>query len=132
MQTTQGLSSLLWFIAIVVMIPVALWLLKRTPLGSGRAFGVPAAGAPRTVATLSLSPHQRIVTVEVGQGEQRQWLVLGVTAQNISTLHSLPPQSEPAAADAPAPAFSQLLGRLWGEPKPMPHAQPPGQAEGHR
>ena len=32
----------------------------------------------------------RLVTVEVGQGEQRQWLVLGVTPQGITALHTMP------------------------------------------
>jgi flagellar protein FliO/FliZ len=112
----QGFTSLLWFLAIIVLIPVALWLLKRTPLGGG-GFGATAGPAGlRAVDTLSLSPTQRIITIEVGHGEQRQWLVLGVTAQNISTLHSMAPQSDALSAAAPAPAFAQLLSRLRREP----------------
>ena len=82
------LSPLLWFAAIVVLIPVALWLLRRTPLGGG------AAGTAylRSVGTLPVSPTQRIVTVEVGSGADRRWLVLGVTPQSITTLHMLAPQ----------------------------------------
>ena len=106
------LSSLLWFAVIVVLIPVALWLLKRTPVG-GAAAG--AAGL-RSVGTLPLSPTQRIVTVVVGTGDARRWLVLGVTAQNITTLHTLVPQDDAlpttAATLPPASAFSHLLGRL--------------------
>ena len=111
----NGLGSLLWFIAIVVMIPVALWLLKRTPMGGGG----PASGVLRSVAALPLSASQRIVTVEVGQGESRRWLVLGVTAQSITTLHTMEPQAQDPAAPAPvgAPAFAQLLGRLRREPR---------------
>jgi flagellar protein FliO/FliZ len=89
-----GLSSLIWFIAIVALIPVALWLLKRTPMGGGGGQGV-----LRSVAVLPLSTSQRIVTVEVGQGESRRWLVLGVTAQAITTLHTMEPVSQdPAGA----------------------------------
>ena len=77
---STGFSSLLGFIAIIVMIPAALWLLKRTPMGGGAAQGV-----MRSVAMLPLSPNQRLVTIEVGQGDQRQWLVLGVTANSITT-----------------------------------------------
>jgi flagellar protein FliO/FliZ len=59
-----------------------------------------------------LSPNQRLVTVEVGQGDDRRWLVLGVSPAGISTLHSLPPQAEtPAAAPGSASVFAQLLQR---------------------
>ena len=103
------MSSLIWFIAIIAMIPVALWLLKRTPMGGGAGQGM-----LRSVAALPLSTNQRIVTVEVGQGEARRWLVLGVTAQSITTLHTMEPQGElPAAPMAPAvPGFAQLLGKF--------------------
>ena len=108
----SGFMSLLWFLVIIVMIPVVLWLLKRTPLGGAGGFGAPAHNGLRSVATLALSPSQRIVSIEVGQGEARQWLVLGVTAQNITTLHSMAPQSEAPAATAPMPTFAHLLGKL--------------------
>jgi flagellar protein FliO/FliZ len=104
----SGLNSLLWFIAIVVMIPVALWLLKRTPMGGGAGHG-----AMRSIAALPLSTNQRIVTIEVGQGDERRWLVLGVTAQNITTLHTMAPQDDGQSAAGPAlPPFAQLLNRL--------------------
>ena len=108
MTASNGLSSLLWFIAIIAMIPAALWLLKRTPMGGGASNSV-----MKTVAALPLSTNQRIVTVEVGQGDARRWLVLGVTAQNITTLHTMEPQGEITPAAAPAmPAFAQLLSKL--------------------
>lgn len=107
MSASSGITSLLWFIAIIVMIPVALWLLKRTPMGGGAAQGL-----MRSVAMLPLSPSQRIVTVEVGQGDQRQWLVLGVTASSITTLHTMAPQAEAPAAGMPVPPFAQLLSKL--------------------
>ena len=112
MSTTSVLSSLAWFIAILALIPLALWLLKRSPVGGGAN-----AGLMRHVAVLPLAPNQRLVTVEVGRGEARRWLVLGVTAQSITTLHEMAPQAE---AIAPAPAatpFSQLLARLQAKPK---------------
>jgi flagellar protein FliO/FliZ len=107
-MATNGLTSLLWFVAIVAMIPVALWLLKRSAVGGAGGHGV-----MRSVAALPLSTNQRIVTVEVGQGDERRWLVLGVTAQSITTLHTMAPQPEgPADAAPPVPPFAQLLGRL--------------------
>src|SRR5689334_961364 len=90
------MSSLAWFIAIIAMIPVALWLLKRTPMGGAGA----GQRTMRSIAALPLSNSQRIVTVEVGQGAARRWLVLGVTAQSITTLHTMEPQEEPNAMGA--------------------------------
>jgi len=98
----------LWFLAILAMIPVALWLLKRSPMGAALS-----QGQLRTVAVLPLAPNQKIVTVEVGQGEDRRWLVLGVTGQQISTLHVMPPQ--PESATPPGGSFAeQLRQRLAG------------------
>ena len=105
----NGLSSVLWFCAIVALIPVTLWFLKRTPLGGGGG-----AGVMKSVAMLPLSASQRIVTIEVGSGEDRRWLVLGVTPSSITTLHAMAPQDLAAAPDAAPvhPAFAQILGRL--------------------
>ena len=104
------LSSALWFCAIVALIPVSLWFLKRTPLG-----GATGAGAMKSIAALPLSTSQRIVTVEVGSGAARRWLVLGVTAQSITTLHTMEPQADAEGAPpavTPATPFAQMLGRL--------------------
>ena len=104
-----GLSSLLWFCAIVAAIPLTLWFLKRTPLG-----GAGGAGVMKSVAMLPLSTSQRIVTVEIGSGDERRWLVLGVTPSSITTLHTMAPQAgapTPATA-AVAPAFAEILGRF--------------------
>jgi flagellar protein FliO/FliZ len=107
MTAGAAFTSLLWFIAILALIPAALWLLKRTPAG-----GATMQGAMRTVAMLPLSPSQRLVTVEVGRGDARRWLVLGVTAQQITALHEMAPQEEaPVVAPAVTP-FAQLLARL--------------------
>ena len=108
-MNTNSLAPLLWFLAILALIPLALWLLKRTPLG-----GAAAQGQMKTVAMLPLSPSQRIVTIEVGQGEDRRWLVLGVTAQQINTLHVMPPQAELPGADVTTPFAKQLMARMRG------------------
>lgn len=114
-MTPSGLS-VLWFIAIIAMIPLALWLLKRSPYGA--TLGATGTGSvTRTVATLPLSPSQRIVIIEVGQGDTKQWLVLGVTPQNITTLHTLAPQELPAVpALNPAAPFASLLQKLQKRP----------------
>ncbi|MDY0748419.1 flagellar biosynthetic protein FliO [Paucibacter sp. R3-3] len=107
---TNSLLPFLWFLAILCLIPLALWLLKRTPMG-----GAGAGGMMRVVSTLPISPSQRLQIVEVGQGEARQWLVLGITGQQIHTLHVMPPQAETPGAAQQA-SFAQLLAsKLKGE-----------------
>jgi flagellar protein FliO/FliZ len=104
----SGLGSLLGFAAIIALIPLVLWLLKRTPMGGSAAHGV-----LRVVAMLPISTNQRLLTVEVGSGDDRRWIVLGVTPGAISALHTMPPQGE--AAPAATSPFSQLLaGSLTG------------------
>jgi len=104
------LAPLLSFGVVIVLIPVALWLLKRTPMG-----GAAQGQALRSVAVLPLSGTQRVITVEVGTGEDRRWLVLGVTPGSISTLHTMAPQDEGAPPPATAQAaFGDLLKRLRG------------------
>jgi len=108
--------SLLWFVAIVAMIPAVLWLLKRSPVGAslGASLGAAGAGPVRPVASLAVGPQQRIVTVEVTEAGERRWLVLGVTAQQITHLCSLcapPAEATPPAAAAPLP-FAALLSSL--------------------
>jgi flagellar protein FliO/FliZ len=71
----------------------------------------------RSVAMLPLSASQRIVTVEVGQGADRQWLVLGVTAQTITTLHTMAPQADLPSTGTPVPPFAQLLSKLRRDPQ---------------
>jgi len=109
-----GWTSLLWFFAVIALIPVALWLLKRSPIAGLGGLAAGRGGTPRLVATLPVAPQSRLVTVEVGQGEDRLWLVLGVTAQGIRTLHTMVPQADEALPSPPPPAaaFAQLLGRL--------------------
>ena len=110
MQSTW--TSLLWFAAVIAVIPLALWLLKRSALVGGASA---RSGTPKPVAVLPLSAQHKLVTVEVGQGEDRLWLVLGVSPQGIRTLHTMVAQGDaPAAPPPPAATFAQLLTRLRG------------------
>ncbi|MCW5635971.1 MAG: flagellar biosynthetic protein FliO [Rubrivivax sp.] len=120
-------TALLWFVAILASIPLLLWLFKRSQLMAGGLVG----GTARTVAVLPLSASQRVVTVEVGRGDEKLWLVLGVTPQQITTLHTMAalpplPPTIPGAVDDPVPhrpaaaTFAQLLGRLRGGPGSRP------------
>jgi flagellar protein FliO/FliZ len=115
----QALTPLLSFAFVVALIPVALWLLRRSGVAGGAVNGAPM----RTVGVLPLSGTQRIVTVEVGTGEDRRWLVLGVTPNSITTLHTLPPQGDaPTAGAVPGvpPGFGDLLTRLRSKPPQEP------------
>ncbi len=102
--------TVVWFLVIIALIPLSLWMLKRSGIVTGGGTG--ALSNVRPVSQFNLGPGQRVVTVEVGTGEQRTWLVLGVTAQSITTLHTMAPEADlPAPVAGPATAFASLLRR---------------------
>ena len=107
MPTSSIVSSALWFLVILALIPLALWLLKRTPAG-----GASAQGWLRSVALLPLGPGQRVAIVEVGRGDARRWLVLGVTGERIERLHEMAPQDDASTPVQAAAPFSHWLSRL--------------------
>ena len=77
------------------------WLLKRWQQRRQLASGSPLVSA-QVLASVTIGPGQRVVTVEVGQGAEKTCLVLGVTAQNIHCLHVLgqtgaAPKTEPVS-----------------------------------
>lgn len=111
---SSGLT-ILWFVGIVAMIPLTLWALKRSGLAAG-TLGSAAASLIKPVGQFNIGPGQRLVTVEVGSGDARTWLVLGVTAQQITTLHTMAPQAVPAGgATGGPPTFQALLRRSFGQ-----------------
>ena len=77
------------------------------------------------VAALPLAPNQRLVTVEVGDGESRRWVLIGVTPQQIShVLTSTTPlavsPSPTAEGGVPAEAFQMSLQKAltrWRSPQ---------------
>jgi flagellar protein FliO/FliZ len=106
--------TVLWFLGVIALIPLTLWMLKRSGLAAGAMGG--QAGLMKPVAQLNIGPGQRLVTVEVGTGDERKWLVLGVTAQQISALHTMAPQADLPSAAGHMPSlvpasFSALLKR---------------------
>jgi len=101
-----------WFVLIVALIPVTLYFLKK----SGLAQGTMGSGDKvlRPLSQLAVGPGQRIVTVELGVGEQKTWLVLGVTPSSITTLHTLQPTDDSqsqAQGDPVSSTFPVLLRR---------------------
>lgn len=106
-QTTFGLLFVLGLLMLLA------WLLKRTGLTKQQKRG----GFYKVLATSSLGPREKIVLVEIGD----TWLVLGMTANNINTLHSMPAGSidlEPT--QNPAVTFAKLLERVKKNPKVKP------------
>ena len=92
--------------AIILLILACAWLAKRVGLAPKRGRGATL----NVSASCSLGQRERVVVVDV-EGAR---LVLGVTAQQITHLHTLPPAPEPTPSAAPqAPAdFRQLLQSL--------------------
>ena len=123
---TASWTGLLWFVLVLGMIPAALWLLKRSGVAGLRGGAQP--GLARLVGSLPLGAQQRLVTVEVGEGASRRWLVLGVTPQQISTLHTLEEPPVLAAGQTPVVPFAQAL-RAQVMTR-MSGAQTPGQSQG--
>lgn len=96
----QTLLVVLLFVGVLSMLPFAVkWIQRRAQGGTAASLN-----ASRLVSVLAVGPQQRVVTVEVGPEGARTWLVLGVTGQAITCLHSasvaVPPTGYPAVASA--------------------------------
>lgn len=90
---TQTFVTVAVFVLLLALLPLGIkWLQAR-----GVATGGVASGGSRVLSAVAVGPNQRVVTVEVGPAHDRTWLVLGVTAQSISCLHTM------GAADAARP-----------------------------
>lgn len=102
---SQAWVSVLLFVLLLALAPLGLkWLQRRAASGV-----MGAAVASRVVSAVAVGPHQRVVTVEVGPEGARVWLTLGVTAQNITCLHTAAVTTSGQATDLP-------VGRL---PNPL-------------
>jgi flagellar protein FliO/FliZ len=100
------------FVAVVALIPIALWVLKRLQAGGPAGHRVVTL-----VGGLTLGPRERVAVIEA-QG--RRWMI-GVTGQSICLLAELdrPDPGAPDAAPAVAPdggfqpnPFSHMLDRM--------------------
>jgi flagellar protein FliO/FliZ len=98
----SGLVQTLLALVVVIGTVFALaWLARRSGL-QGRS----SPSLLNTVANLSVGARERVVIVEV----DGTWLVLGVTAQNVSLLQTRPKGQLPETAQTPlASGFSALL-----------------------
>ena len=105
---------------LVIMVVMAL-VLKRF---RRHIPGAALQGGPKLqlLSSLSLGPQHRVVTVQVGQGDDAVCLVLGVGAGSVQALHQLPLPTVPASpTDNPAPqGFAAKLAQLT-QPRKAPH-----------
>ena len=87
---TQTFALVGGVVVLLAMLPAAVkWLQARASAGqAGQHMGT------RLVSAVAVGPHQRVVTVEVGPAGSRTVLVLGVTQQTVSCLHSFAAPSD--------------------------------------
>lgn len=104
LQVVFGLAVVLGAVALTA------WLARRfMPAVRG------AGGLVKVVGGVMVGPKERVVVVEVGE----TWLVLGVTAQQVNPLHSLPrPANTPtgSASAHPGAGLSNWLERARKKP----------------
>ena len=100
---TTLLQMLFGLVVVLLLLFVSLYLLKRltAPRGS-------TAGLLRVVAGTAVGTRERVVVLEVGD----TWLVLGVTATQITPLTQLPRSQVPAAPAAPGKDFGGWLKQV--------------------
>ena len=81
---TPTLLAVAAFVLLLALVPAALkWTQARVADGARSA-----DAAARLVSAVAVGPHQRVVTIEVGPPDARTTLVLGVTQQSVTCLHS--------------------------------------------
>ena len=89
---TSSLWPLLAFLLVVALIPLALWLMRRSGIA-----GTGQPGLMRTVSSLALSPSQKVVVVELGQADTAYrdrppraflwvWPLLNIVANTVGVL----------------------------------------------
>jgi flagellar protein FliO/FliZ len=115
-------------LVLLVLMMLVAWMLQRYRRhlpGTARHTGP----AMQVMNTLALGPQQRVITLQVGQGESGVCLVLGVAPGGITALHTLPlPAADAGAAadihpiEQPAAGFAARLAQLT---KPSSFAKGP-------
>lgn len=105
---TQTLSVVVLFIAGMACLP---WLVRWVQQRKGASGVSGAAAASRVLSAVAIGPQQRVVTVEVGPEHARTLLVLGVTAQHVSCLHTIPASSVPLPTAERHVSFAQEIAQ---------------------
>ena len=102
---------------VVALILACAWAARRF----GFASRVQGNAPMKIVSTLSLGPRDRVIMLEVDD----TWLVVGVNAGGMTTLHSLPAKAAAAASATPvrpdlAASFQSLLRTRMGRAPASP------------
>jgi len=92
----SSITSIFAILLLLAFLPMGVKWVQRKVSGDSLV----AAQASSIVSAVAVGPHQRIVTVEVGPRGDRTWLVLGVTAQSITLLHSLANVADAARSES--------------------------------
>lgn len=107
-------QALLGLVLVLALLYGFFWVLRRISPGQTGAHGV-----VKVVGGVMLGPRERLVVVEV----QDTWLLVGVAAGQVRTLHSLPKPEEAAMPGGTAQpglptSFSDRLADLLRRPRP--------------
>lgn len=86
---TQTLLTVAAFVLLLAMVPMGIRRLQARASAAGSSMGT----GSKVVSAVAVGPQQRVVTVEVGPAHARICLVLGVTAQSVACLHTMPAQA---------------------------------------
>ncbi len=108
-SVTQTLLVVVLFIGALATAP---WLLRQWQQRHAAA-QAQAGVAAKVLSVVAVGPQQRVVLLEIAAEQEKTRLVLGVTAQNISCLHVLPPvatASASATVEPPIP-FAQVVAQ---------------------
>lgn len=109
-STGAFVQGLIGLVVIIGLLLVTLAAIKRW----GGQFGGVSTSGMKVISGLSVGARERILLIEVGE----TWLVVGVTASQIRTLHTLPKDSLPdLVADGSKPAFAQWLNKVMEQKK---------------
>lgn len=98
------LRVIVGLVLVVAAILLSAWLARRAGLLQGQG-----GALLRRVAHISLGPRQAVSVIEIDD----TWLVVGICANQITLLHTLPanPSAEPTDPSTGAASFSARLGQ---------------------
>ena len=102
--SVPGLLQVIFALLLVLAaIGLIAWLVRRIVPGQGSA-----SGLLKVVGGVMIGPRERLVLVEIDQ----TWLFLGVAANSVTLVHTMPRPAGVSAESAPqAGAFQRLLGQ---------------------
>lgn len=115
-----SLFSLIWLLVCVLVIVVLAYLFTKYVAGRGGTIGVPGGSDRfRVLARLPLGREQSAVLVKAGE----KYLLMGVTASEITVLKELTPEEAEAVYALPPdqpepPSFIEALRTVLKQKKP--------------